>query len=278
MEGERGQDRGLGGGVEALDVGGRVGLGVAERLRLLDGLGETGAGRVHLVEHVVGGAVDDAEHPADVVAGQRLAQRAQQRDGAGDGGLVVEVDAVLGGRGVEGRAVLGEQRLVGGDDEAPCSMARRIRRAGRLDAADHLDDDVGPGDQLLGVGGEQRRVDAGGRSGPGRRGARRCRRAPAGAPTRAARSSACSVSRRATARADDAAARAGRRAAAAARSLTRAAPPARRRNPCRPARVHVLDGHCSAIRTIGGATPTAVASVQSRRRGRAGPRSSRGAR
>ena len=32
VEREPGEDRGLGGGVEALDVGGRVGLGVAERL------------------------------------------------------------------------------------------------------------------------------------------------------------------------------------------------------------------------------------------------------
>jgi hypothetical protein len=31
--------------------------------------------------------------------------------------------------------------------------------AGGVDAADHLDDDVGAGDQLLGVRGEQRRVD-----------------------------------------------------------------------------------------------------------------------
>ena len=47
--------------------------------------------------------------------------------------------------------------------------------------------------------GEQRRVDAGAPSGPCRRGAPRCRRSPAAGPTRAARSSALSVSMRATA-------------------------------------------------------------------------------
>ena len=52
----------LGGRVEALDVGGRVGLGVAERCRLLQRLGEAGAGGVHPVQDEVGGAVDDAEH------------------------------------------------------------------------------------------------------------------------------------------------------------------------------------------------------------------------
>ena len=40
VEGQRREDGGLGGGVEALDVGGRVGLGVAQGLGLLDGLGE----------------------------------------------------------------------------------------------------------------------------------------------------------------------------------------------------------------------------------------------
>ena len=91
VEGEAGQDRGLRGGVEALDVGGRVGLGVPELLGLLERLVEAGAGGVHPVEDEVGGAVDDAEHAGDLVTGERLAQRPQDRDGAGDGRLVVEV-------------------------------------------------------------------------------------------------------------------------------------------------------------------------------------------
>ena len=103
-----------------------------EGLRLLDGLGEPGAGGVHLVEHVVGGAVDDAEDLAHVVARQRLADRAQDRDRAGDGGLVVEVDPEPVGRGIQVGAVLGEQRLVGAL-QAPCSIALRIRlRAGSM--------------------------------------------------------------------------------------------------------------------------------------------------
>ena len=159
VEGQAGEDGGLGGGVEALDVGGGVGLGVAQGLRLLDGLGEAGAGGVHLVEHEVGGAVDDAEHAAHVVAGERLADRAQDRDGAGHGRLVVEVDVVGVGGGVERRAVLGEQRLVGGDHRGAVLHGAQDQAAGRLDAADHLDDDVGAGDELLGVRGEQRGVD-----------------------------------------------------------------------------------------------------------------------
>ena len=134
MERERGEDRGLGGGVVALDVGGRVGLGVAERLRLLDRLVEVEALGRHLVEHVVGGAVDDAEHARHAVARERLAHRADDRDGAGDGGLEVQVDAGRVGRRVERRAVLREQRLVGGDDGRAAARSRAAAgvRAGSM--------------------------------------------------------------------------------------------------------------------------------------------------
>ena len=72
----RGDDRRLGPGVVALDVGGGVALGVAQALGLGQGLGVGGALLGHPGEDVVGRAVDDAHHPADALAGQRLAQRA----------------------------------------------------------------------------------------------------------------------------------------------------------------------------------------------------------
>ena len=130
-----------------------------------------------------------------LVAGQRLAQRAEQRDRAGDRGLEVEVDAGLGGRGVQRRAVLGEQRLVGGDDRlARARSAASMQRAGRLDPADHLDDDVDvvARDQRGGVGGEQ--LGGSTPSRPlGRAGARAMPTSSSGAPMRAARSSALLV-------------------------------------------------------------------------------------
>ena len=120
------------------------------------------------------------EHAGDPVTGQRLAQRAQQRDRAGDAGLVVEVDAGRAAASCSVGAVLGEQRLVGGDDRCPRRSAVQQQRPGRLDAADHLDDDVDvvAGDQRGGVGGEQRRVDRQ-VAVRGRAGARRCRPARA---------------------------------------------------------------------------------------------------
>ena len=106
VEGQRRQDRGLGGGVVALDVGRRVGLRVAEALGLGEGVGELGAGGVHLVQDEVGGAVDDAQHPGDPVAGQAVADGAQDGDGPGHGGLVGQLDAGLVRLFVERRAVL----------------------------------------------------------------------------------------------------------------------------------------------------------------------------
>src|SRR5690606_6658361 len=72
VEGDRGQDGGLGGGVVTLDVGGGVGLGVAQRAGVGQGRGVIGSGGGHLGQDVVGGAVDDAGHSQHGVTGQRL--------------------------------------------------------------------------------------------------------------------------------------------------------------------------------------------------------------
>ena len=141
-EGDRRDDRGLRRGVEALDVGRGVALGVAETLRLGQRVVERRARLGHAAEDVVGRAVHDAEHPTDAVAGERLAQRADERDAAGDRRLEQQVDpGAL--RGLEQLAAdVGEQLLVRGDD----GLARLERLddelACGLDAADDLDDDV----------------------------------------------------------------------------------------------------------------------------------------
>ena len=49
---------------------GKIALGVTERLGFLQRVGETGAGGVHPVQDVVGGAVDDSQHLPHRVAGQ----------------------------------------------------------------------------------------------------------------------------------------------------------------------------------------------------------------
>ena len=73
-EGDRAHDRRLVGRVDALDVEGGVGLGIAQRLRLLQHRGEVQPLGAHLRQDEVGGAVDDAGDPFDAVGGESFAQ------------------------------------------------------------------------------------------------------------------------------------------------------------------------------------------------------------
>ena len=71
--------------VDALDVEGRVGLGIAARLRLLEHGFERRTRPAHFREDEIAGAVDDAGDPGDAIGGQALAQRLDDRDPAADG-------------------------------------------------------------------------------------------------------------------------------------------------------------------------------------------------
>src|SRR5207302_6501186 len=86
--------------------------------------------------------------------------RPQQRDGASDARLAVEISSPGAGRFVQGGAVLGEQCLVGGYHAGTTAQGREKQRPSGLDAADHLDDDVNvlTTYERHGVGGEQRRA------------------------------------------------------------------------------------------------------------------------
>ena len=63
-----GEDGRLAGGIEAVDVGGRVGLGIALGLGVGEHVGVIGALGVHARQDVVGGAVEDAGDGEDLVA------------------------------------------------------------------------------------------------------------------------------------------------------------------------------------------------------------------
>ena len=92
-----------------------IALGVAQRLGLGQRVGVRLPALGHAGEDVVGRAVDDAHHPADRLAGQRLAQRPDQRDAAGHRRLEQQVDAGRG-RGLEQLgAAVGQELLVAGD-------------------------------------------------------------------------------------------------------------------------------------------------------------------
>src|SRR5690606_39077612 len=58
--------------VYSTDIAGRVGLGIAKRLRVLQHVAKVAARRVHLGEDVIAGTVQNAVDAADLVACQRL--------------------------------------------------------------------------------------------------------------------------------------------------------------------------------------------------------------
>ena len=133
-ERDGGDDGGLGPGVVALHVGGGVALGVAQLLRLGQGVGVGDARLGHPREDVVGGAVDDAHHPADALPHQRLAQRPDDRDAAGHGRLEEQVDT--GGvrrRRTARRRALARSSLLPVMTGLPALRAERMRsRAGSM--------------------------------------------------------------------------------------------------------------------------------------------------
>ena len=184
------QDRELVGGVGAVHVERRVGLGVAELLRLGEGVGVAQAALGHRGEDEVRGAVEDALDGGDLVGRQALAQRADDRHAAGDRGL--EADGALGlAGGLEDLvARVGEQRLVRGDDVLAGreGVEHDLLRGGR--AADEFDDDVDRGvvDRGGEVGGDEFAGER--RSARGLSGSRTTtRRSASGRPARRARRS-----------------------------------------------------------------------------------------
>ena len=162
-ERDRGDDRRLGAGVEALDIGGWVALREPEALRLGERLAVGRAVLGHAGEDEVGRAVDDADHAADGLAAQALPQAAHERDAARHRRLEQQVHAAAVGGLEQLDADVGEQLLVGRHDRLAAGQRRGDQLAGRLDAADHLDDevDLGIDDDVVDVAGQHawRKVD-----------------------------------------------------------------------------------------------------------------------
>ena len=99
----------------ALDVSGGISLRETELLSLAQRHLKAQVARGHLVENVVGGAVDDSHDRTDLIPDQGFPQGSNDRNRSRHRCLVVEVDAVFLGRCTQLRQILGQQRLVGGD-------------------------------------------------------------------------------------------------------------------------------------------------------------------
>ena len=140
-----GEDGRFAGGIEAVDVGGRIGLGVALGLGVGEHVGVIGALGVHARQDVVGGAVEDAGDGQDLVAHQVVLERADDGDTAAAAGLALDLHAALARLLGERLDVAAEQCLVGGDDVLAVLKGRGENLGRGVLAADQLDDDVDGG-------------------------------------------------------------------------------------------------------------------------------------
>ena len=162
MEGEAGEDGELVRGVVALDVGGRILFGVAERLRLFQGGAVVEPFLRHAGEDVVGGAVDDAGERCDDVRLHPVDEGAD--DGHAADAARFEIKPRVGAlrRLFQLVPVLAEQLFVGGDDRLAAVQRREDEALCRFDAADDLDNDVDVriADDLGDVAADLLRLDA----------------------------------------------------------------------------------------------------------------------
>ena len=144
-EADRRDDGELVRGIDAFDVEGRIGLRVAQALRLLEHLVEARALVAHLREDEVAGAVDDAGDPLDAVGGEPFAHRLDDRDAAGHRRLERHHHALAAGGGEDLVAVRGQQRLVGRHHVLAVLDRGQDQVLGDGVAADQLDHDVDVG-------------------------------------------------------------------------------------------------------------------------------------
>ncbi len=141
-KGDGRQDGQLVRGIDAFDVEGRVGFGIAQRLGFGQHVGEGAAFFTHFGEDEVAGAVDDAGQPVDAVGRQTFADRLDHRDTTGHCGFEGNDNPLLARLGKDLVTVHGDQRLVGGHHVLAIldGLEHQVTRHGV--ATDQLDDNV----------------------------------------------------------------------------------------------------------------------------------------
>lgn len=165
-EREGGEEGEFGAGIEAVDVGGGVGFGVAEAL----GFGENGVEfaviLLDFAEDVVTGAVEDAVEGFEAVGGDTFAKDAVDGDAAADAGFHGEEDTAGRSLAPEGDAVEGDEFLVGGDNGLAGGDGGLDDFPGDGGAADQFGDDfdVRVGDDVAPVVGDEGAVKPRGES------------------------------------------------------------------------------------------------------------------
>src|SRR5205807_69804 len=99
--------------ITAVDIESWIRFGVAEPLSLGQSAGVIPALLAHAGEDEIAGAVEDALQGEDLIGGQALRQRGNDRNAAGHAGFEGDGSPMPAGRVKDLSAVLGEKRLVG---------------------------------------------------------------------------------------------------------------------------------------------------------------------
>ena len=142
---DRNQNGDLRARVVAVDIGRRIRLGVTERLRLFQRIGKREPRAVHAGEDVVAGAVQDAGHAQQPIAGEPFPDGANDRNAAGHRRLEQQLALMLPRERQQLDAVRRDELLVGRDDRLAACERSPDEIARRLETAHQLDDDVGVG-------------------------------------------------------------------------------------------------------------------------------------
>ena len=149
-EGQMGQDGQFLGRIAAIDVHGRVGLGIAALLGFGQGRGIVGIVFLHLREDEIARAVKDSVDRLDLVGDQALAEGRDDGDASGHGGLEGDRAALLSRPIEQLRPMFGQEGLVGRDhvlaaveqlqDDGPCGLQPpdQFHRRHNIPVADHL--------------------------------------------------------------------------------------------------------------------------------------------
>ena len=149
-------------GVVAFDVVGRVGFGVAFRLRFGQHIGEVGVFGGHFGKNIVRRAVDDAHDLGELVGGQRLFERLDNRDAAADTAFKAEVQIAVLGLVQQIMARFRHHFFVGRDDVFAVLDRPQDQIMRGVNAADQLADNVDFGvvGDIFGPLGQKRRVNS----------------------------------------------------------------------------------------------------------------------
>ena len=145
VKGHVGGDGELAAHVVAVDVGGGVGLGVAQLLRLLQNGGEGHRRGVHGVHDEVGGAVHDAADLADGVQPLAPLQIGQPRNAAAHRRRAAQGHAVFRRQPYKLRVKRADDRFVGGDHMLAAAQRLTDVFVGRMQPAHDLNDDADAG-------------------------------------------------------------------------------------------------------------------------------------